>query len=172
MIKRRISDCDSYEQDSGGAITFLGKHHGMDFKKSVRYLLDLGGHSRDHPIHAKPHFVAAPKNKPLFAFALPKAHAECRRAFAYYIKQGRSREVIADFIRSGLLYESADYRNAVFAVMNSKSKPVNADIRGTYYQNSNGFRGDAPGGDKNSAFCLPADQDIKPFFNLKALLTS
>lgn len=43
MIKRRVSYYDNYEQAWGDAITFLGKHHGMDFKEAVRYLLDLGG---------------------------------------------------------------------------------------------------------------------------------
>jgi hypothetical protein len=106
MIKRRISYYDNYEQAWGDAITFLGKHHGMDFKEVVRYLLDLAGQRRDHPVQAKSHSVPAPKNKPPVAFVLPEAHTDCRRVFAYLIKRGVLRDVIADFIRSGLLYHT------------------------------------------------------------------
>ncbi len=65
--------------------------------------------------------------------------------------------MIADFVRKGLLYESADHHNAVFVGMNADGNPVNAYKRGTYDQNGNGFKGDVPGGDKNNAFRLPAN---------------
>ncbi len=91
-------------------------------------------------------------------FALPKAHTDCRRVFAYLIKRGISRDVVADFIRAGLLYESADYHNAVFVGRTAEGKPVNAYKRGTYDRNGIGFKGDVAGGDKNCAFCLDNDQ--------------
>lgn len=155
MIKYRTSYYDNYERAWGDAITFLGKNHSMDFKEAVQYLLDSSGHSRDQPVQPKPRSTLPPKEKQPAQFILPEAHTDHRRVFAYLIKRGISRDVIADFIRKGLLYESAEYHNAVFVGMNAEGKPVNAYKRGTYDQNGNGFKGDVPGGDKNNAFRLP-----------------
>ncbi len=160
MIKRRTSYYDNYEQAWGDAISFLKDHHGMDFKEAVTYLLEHNGYSRDQPTQPKPRTQVTVTEKPPIEFILPEAHTDCRRVFAYLIKRGISRDVIADFVRSGLLYESADYHNAVFVGKDADGKPVNAYKRGTYDQNGNGFKGDVPGGDKNNAFRLPADTAI------------
>lgn len=165
MIKRRTSYYDNYGRVWGNAITFLETHHNMDFKQAVHYLLEHNGHSRGQPILVPPRVSPPPpKAKSSAEFILPEAHTDCRRMFAYLIKRGISRDVIADFIRSGLLYESADYHNAVFVGLNADGKPVNAYKRGTYDQNGNGFKGDVPGGDKNNAFRLPADPAINAVF--------
>ncbi len=158
MIKRRASYYDNYERAWGDAITFLETHHNMDFKQAVTYLLEYHGHSREQPIPAPPRVSSPPKQKKQPAeFILPEAHTDHRRVFAYLIKRGIARNVIADFIRNDLLYESADYHNSVFVGINSDGKAVNAYMRGTYDQNGTGFKGDVPGGDKNNAFRLPAD---------------
>ncbi len=157
MIKRRASYYDNYEQAWGDAISFLKDHHGMGFKEAVAFLLERNGHSRDQPPQAKSSAVPAKEEKPPQEFILPEAHTDCRRVFAYLIKRGISRDVIADFVRSGLLYESADYHNAVFVGKDADGKPVNAYKRGTYDQNGNGFKGDVPGGNKDYAFRLPVD---------------
>jgi hypothetical protein len=158
IIKRRSSYYDNYARAWGDAITFLETHHNMDFKQAVHYLLEHNGHSREQPIPMPPRVPPPPqKTKSPAEFTLPEAHTDHRRVFAYLIKRGISRDVIADFIRKGLLYESADHHNAVFVGKNAEGKPANAYKRGTYDQNGNGFKGDVPGGDKNNAFRLPAD---------------
>lgn len=158
MIKRRARYYDNYERAWGDAISFLEKHHGMGFREAVAWLLERGGHRRDAP-------QPAPKQAPALAneekkpteFILPEAHTDCRRVFAYLQKRGITRDVIAEYIRSGLLYESADYHNAVFIGRNAEGRAVNAYKRGTYDQNGSGFKGDVAGGDKDNAFRLPAD---------------
>jgi len=46
---------------------------------------------------------------------LPQAHTDMRRVFAYLIKQHCvSREVLSEFVREKLLFEDAEYHNAVF----------------------------------------------------------
>jgi hypothetical protein len=158
MIKRRSSYYDNYTRAWGDAITFLQAHRGMDFKQAVTYLLKHNAHSRAQSESAKSRPISPSKEEKQFkAFKLPEANVDHRRVFAYLIKRGIPRDVIADFIRNGLLYESADYHNAVFVGMNAEGKAVNAYKRGTYDQNGNGFKGDVPGGDKNNAFRLPAD---------------
>ena len=158
MIKRRTSYYDNYERAWGDAITFLETHHNMDFKQAVTYLLEHNGHSREQPIPAPPRVSSSSKQESQPAqFILPEAHTDHRRVFAYLIKRGIARDVIADFIRNGLLYESTNYHNAVFVGINAEGKAVNAYKRGTYDQNGNGFKGDVPNGDKNNAFRLPVD---------------
>lgn len=114
MIKRRTSYYDNYERAWGDAIIFLRKYHNMEFKEAVRYLLDLNGHSPDHPIQAKLRAAPASMKKSPAVCILPEAHTDHRRVFAYLIKRGIARNVIVDFIRQGFLYESADYHNAIF----------------------------------------------------------
>jgi hypothetical protein len=158
MIKRRSGYYDNYAQTWGDAVTFLKDHHSMDFKEAVTYLLEYNGHDRNQPALVKPRkqIYRKEEQQPV-EFRLPEAHTDCRRVFAYLTKRGISREVIADVIRNGLLYQSADFGNAVFVGFNADGKPVNAYKRGTYDQNGNGFKGDAPGGDKNCAFRLLVD---------------
>lgn len=158
MIKHRASYYDNYERTWGDAITFLQAHHNMDFKQAVHYLLKHNGHRHEQSKLKSPRLSPPPqKTKPPAEFILPEANVDHRRVFAYLIKRDISRDVIVDFIRNGLLYESADYHNAVFVGINAKGKAVNAYKRGTYDQNGNGFKGDVPGGDKNNAFRLPTD---------------
>ncbi len=161
MIKRRTAYYDNYEKAWGDAITFLKAHHGMSFKEAMTYLLEHNGHSRDQPLPAKPSAPRAPlpakeETQPT-SFILPEAHTDCRRVFAYLLKRGISRDVIADFVRLGVLYECANHHNAVFLGVNADGEFVNAFKRGTYDHNGNGFKGDVPGGDKNNAFRLPVD---------------
>ncbi|WP_258106857.1 DUF3991 and toprim domain-containing protein [Christensenella minuta] len=133
MIKRRTGYYDNYERTWGDAITFLQVHHGMDFKQSVTHLLKHNGCNHAQSEFAKPRsLIPSKEEKPPTEFKLPEAHTNHRRVFAYLIKRGISRDVITDFIRNGLLYESAEYHNAVFVGMNAEGKPVNAYMRGTY----------------------------------------
>lgn len=158
MIKRRASYYDNYARTWGDAIAFLETYHGMNFKQAVTHLLEHNGHSHTPSESAKPRPINPSKEeKPTIEFILPEAHTDHRRVFAYLIKRGISRDIIADFIRNGLLYESADFHNAVFLGINAEGKAVNAYKRGTYDKDGIGFKGDVPGGDKNNAFRLPAD---------------
>ena len=89
--------------------------------------------------------------------ALPIAHADQRRVFAYLQKRGIAPQVIRGFIEAGLLYEDSLHHNCVFVGREASGKPVFASKRGTYDLNGSGFKGDAVGSDKNVAFRLPCD---------------
>ena len=69
----------------------------------------LGGEMGAYP-SAKERVEEPPK-----PFALPPAHNDMRRVFAYLVKhRGIDRDVVAHFAREKLLYEDAKYHNAVF----------------------------------------------------------
>ena len=127
---------------------------GKDFREAVNYLLEFNGcRTRDSPA-PRPQPVQT-KEKP--AFALPIAHADQRRGFAYLQKRGIAPQVIRGFIEAGLLYEDSLHHNCVFVGRDSSGKPVFASKRGTCDLNGPGFKGDAAGSDKNVAFRLPCD---------------
>ena len=144
-----------YSNGTGGdAITFLQEFCGKDFREAVNYLLEFNGcRTRDSPA-PRPQPVQT-KEKP--AFALPIAHADQRRVFAYLQKRGIAPQVIRGFIEAGLLYEDSLHHNCVFVGRDSSGKPVFASKRGTCDLNGPGFKGDAAGSDKNVAFRLPCD---------------
>ena len=110
MDSIRIKDRRTWKRYSNGtggdAITFLQEFCGKDFREAVNYLLEFNGHrARDSPTpHPRP---AQAKEKA--AFALPIAHADQRRVFAYLQKRGIAPQVIRGFIEAGLLYEDSLY---------------------------------------------------------------
>ena len=158
MDSIRIKDRRTWKRYSNGtggdAITFLQEFCGKGFRDAVTYLLEFNGHrARDSPA---PRPRPAPQEeKP--AFALPIAHADQRRVFAYLQKRGIAPQVIRGFIEAGLLYEDSLHHNCVFVGREASGKPVFASKRGTYDLDGSGFKGDAVGSDKNVAFRLPCD---------------
>ncbi len=155
-IKNRRTFYRYSEGVGGDAITFLRYYHDMDFEQAVSHLLEFNGHSnvRSAPIRAKP-FVPAEEEKP--EFHLPGRSGDNKRVFAYLMKRGISKDVISQFIKSGLLYEDEKYHNCVFVGKDAQGQAVFAYKRGTYDKNGDGFKGDVPGSDKNTAFRLPTD---------------
>ena len=65
-------------------------------------------------------------------FELPPKNDNNRRAYAYLLnKRGINREVLNAFFYTGLIYESADYHNAVFVGKNTEGVAAHAHKRGT-----------------------------------------
>ena len=136
-----------YSQNTGGdAITFLQQFCGKSFPEAVEYLLAFHGRARDSPAKAVPSIKRDEVQKP---FALPPRNADDRRVFAYLRKRGIAAQVIRQFLNAGLLYEDAVHHNCVFVGRNESGQAKYAGLRGTYDLDGHGFKGDAPGSDKN-----------------------
>ena len=158
MDSIRIKDRRTWKRYSNGtggdAITFLQEFCSKSFREAVNYLLEFNGHrARDSPV-PRPKPVQA-EEKP--TFALPIAHHDQRRVFAYLQKRGIAPQVIRGFIDAGLLYEDSLHHNCVFVGRNASGKAVFASKHGTYDLNGSGFKGDAVGSDKSVVFRLPCD---------------
>ena len=110
-------------RDIGGksALDYLIKVEGMKFVDAVLALCD------ECPGYILP--SPQPKKRP--EFILPPAAVNNRRVFAYLLKRGISRGVIEACVRAGILYESADYHNAVFVGTDEHSVPRHAQKRST-----------------------------------------
>ena len=67
-----------------------------------------------------------------------------RRVYAYLIsRRGIDRDVVNAFAYRQMIYESAEYHNAVFVGFDSNGIPHHANLRGTGAEST--FKGNAPG---------------------------
>lgn len=139
-------------RDIGGksALDYLVKVEGMKFVDAV---IALCGESFSY---IPP--VSRPERKK--EFVLPAKAPDNRRVFAYLLKRGIDRRVIEACIRAGILYESADYHNAVFVGKDETGTARYAFLRGTYTQGKP-FKAEVSGSDKRFCFCLPPKGESK-----------
>lgn len=144
-----------YSKNTGGdAITFLQQFCGKSFPEAVEYLLAFYGRARESPTKAVPSVKRDEVQKP---FTLPPHNTDDRRVFAYLRKRGIAAQVIRQFLNADLLYEDAVHHNCVFVGRDGSGQAKYAGLRGTYDLDGPGFKGDAPGSDKNIGFAIPCE---------------
>lgn len=112
-----------YDRQGGDAIDFVRRFMGKSYPEAVEYLLGgSGGTLITSPLVVK-------EVKP---FELPPKNDTMRRVYAYLIKhRGIDSEVLNTFVKAGMIYESADYHNAVFVGYDPDGIPRHAHKRGT-----------------------------------------
>lgn len=100
---------DHSAQEGSYAIDLVKRLYNLSFPEAVSLLLggEQGVEYRQHSRSSEPK-----QRKP---FVLPPSHTDMCRVFAYLIKQRCiSREVLSEFAGEKLLFEDAEYHNAVF----------------------------------------------------------
>lgn len=119
-----IHGCEWYDhatEQGGNAISFVKQFYGLSYPEAVTML--LGG---DTGMTAYPATEEC-RMEPPKPFALPPAHSNMRRVFAYLVKHRQiGREVVSAFARKKLLYEDAQYHNAVFVGIDEHGVPRHA----------------------------------------------
>ena len=86
-----------------------------------------------------------------------------RRVFAYLLnRRGIDREVLYAFVHKGMIYESADYHNAVFVGFDSNGKPKHAHKRGTGSESS--YKGNVSGSHPEFSFHWSGQSDTLYLF--------
>ena len=141
-------------RDIGGksALDYLVYVEGCSFVEAVRLLCEES--PRYIPMrHEEIEFHRPP-------FVLPPAAPDNLRVVAYLLERGIHREVIAECIRRGDLYESARYHNCVFVGRDEHGQPQYAALRGTYTQ-GRPFKQEVAGSQKRYGFYLPPDFDSR-----------
>ena len=136
---------DHAEEQGGHAVSFVQRFYGLSYPDAVMML--LGGE-----LGAVYPSAEGRTEKPAKPFALPPANKDMRRVFAYLIKhRGIARDVVAHFAKAGLLYEDAEYHNAVFVGTDAEGVPRHAHKRSA---NSYGkaFRLNVEGSDPRYSF--------------------
>ena len=105
------------------------------YPEAMEFLLggSLGTLSTSPPIERRP-------PGPL---ELPKRNDNMRRAYAYLLtRRGIDKDVLNTFAKKGMVYESADYHNAVFVGFDKNGVAKHATFRGTGSEST--YRGNAP----------------------------
>lgn len=94
--------------EGGLAVDFVRRFYNLSFPEAVALLLD-GEQGEAY------HIAEEKSAKPPKPFVTPPANEEMRRVYAYLTRQrGVDRDIVYDFAQPGLLYEDAEYHNAVF----------------------------------------------------------
>lgn len=135
---------DHAEEKGGTAISFVQRYYSVGYAEAVSTLLgdELG--------------VAYPQRSEKLAeqkpFTLPPSNKNMHRVFAYLCKtRSIDHAVVSAFAKAHLIYEDAEYHNAVFVGMDSDGTARHAHKRST---NSEGksFRQNVEGSDPKHSF--------------------
>ena len=131
-----------YEQKGGDAVDFVRRFYNKDYAEAVEMLLnDSGGQIITSPPIEKEH-------KP---FKLPPRNDRMSRVFSYLLlTRGIDKDVLYEFVRRKMIYESSDFHNAVFVGYDSSGKPRHAHKRGTV--TSNPYKGNVAGSQPEYSF--------------------
>lgn len=131
-----------YEQKGGDAVDFVRRFYNKDYAEAVQMLLNNGGSQI---------ITSPPIEKEHKPFKLPPRNDRMSRVFSYLLlTRGVDKDVLFEFIRNRMIYESADFHNAVFVGYDSSGKPCHAHKRGTV--TSNPYKGNVAGSQPEFSF--------------------
>ena len=131
-----------YEQKGGDAVDFVRRFYNKDYAEAVQILLnDCGGQIVNSQTTER-------ERKP---FILPARNDRMSRVFSYLLlTRGIDKDVLYEFVRRKMIYESSDFHNAVFVGYDSNGKPHHAHKRGTV--TSNPYKGNVAGSQPEFSF--------------------
>ncbi len=123
-------------------MTSSADFYNKDYAESVEMLLNnCGGQIITSP----------PTGKERKPFELPPRNDRMSRVFSYLLlTRGIDKDALFEFVRKKMIYESADYHNAVFVGYDSNGKPRHAHKRGTV--TSNPYKGNVAGSQPEYSF--------------------
>lgn len=130
----------------GAALDYLIKVRGMTLPEAVIQI--VGQAAISPPVLSRTQEPIEPKK-----LLLPEKNENNDRVIAYLTGRGIHSTLINYCIRTGRLYESRDYHNAVFIGFDPQGVPKYATLRGT---SGRRYMGEANGSDKHYSFSIPA----------------
>ena len=134
---------DQYAQHGGTAVDFVREQYGLSYPEAVQTL--LGAKAAAAP-------VSEYRQKEQQPFELPPKNDNMCRVYAYLIKQRQiDRNVLSHFTHRGLIYEDAQYHNAVFVGTDRDGHPRHAHKKSTSLNNSS-FRANQTGSEAAFSF--------------------
>ena len=131
-----------YEQKGGDAVGFVRRFYNKDYAEAVEMLLNgIGGQIITSPPIEKEHKL----------FELPPRNDRMSRVFSYLLlTRGIDKDVLFEFVRKKMIYESAYYHNAVFVGYDLNGILRHAHKRGTVTSNS--YKGNVAGSQPEFSF--------------------
>jgi len=160
---------DQYQQRGGTAVDFVQEQYDLSYPDAVQLL--LGSDAATVPVSEYQH-----REREQQPFELPPANENMRRVYAYLIKQRCiDRDVLYHFAHRGLIYEDAQYHNAVFVGTDKNDNPRHAHKKSTSLNDSS-FRANQTGsdaafsfhhiGNSNTVYVFEAPIDMLSFITL------
>ena len=137
---------DHKRQIGGDAIGFLQEFDGLSFREAAAVLL---GQQYAKPVPSR--LTAQGDERERKPFTPPPRAPNMHRLYAYLCK-GRhiSPKVVTHFVRAGMLYEDAEYHNAVFLAADEKNEPRGGMKKSTL--SGSAFKQTMAGSDTRYAF--------------------
>lgn len=131
-----------YEQKGGDAVDFVRRFYNKDYAEAVEMLLNNGG---GQIVNMQ---TTEREQKP---FILPPRNDRMSRVFSYLLlTRGIDKDVLFEFVKNKMIYESADYHNAVFVGYDLNGIPRHAHKRGTVTSIS--YKGNVAGSQPEFSF--------------------
>lgn len=131
-----------YEQKGGDAVDFVRRFYNKDYAEAVEMLLN---NCDGQIVNLQ---TTEREQKP---FILPPRNDRMSRVFSYLLlTRGIDKDVLFEFVKNKMIYESAYYHNAVFVGYDSSGKPRHAHKRGTVTSNS--YKGNVAGSQPEFSF--------------------
>lgn len=138
-----------YEQIGGDAVDFVRRFYNKDYAEAVEMLLNNCGGQ----IITSPPIEISHKQ-----LELPPRNDRMSRVFSYLLlTRGIDKDVLYEFVRRKMIYESSDFHNAVFVGYDSSGKPRHAHKRGTV--TSNPYKGNVAGSQPEYSFHFNGTSD-------------
>ena len=142
---------DQYTQKGGDAVDFFRYFYGESEEQAAAMLLNCSMADLDKLPARSPPNLPRTKQEEQKQLAIPAAHKDMRRVFAYLCQtRGITPEVVSAFARKGLIYEDAEHHNAVFVGRDEQGKIRHLHARGTL--TSSHFRQTLPGSQGEFSF--------------------
>lgn len=155
----RTVDHDSLVISNGRWCWFsqgIGGHSALDYLMKVRNM--RFPEAMEKIIGASPPVMKiTPKVIPKEEFVMPELSDSTWRTESYLKKRGIDAEIIKYCISKRLIFETADYHNALFVGYDKDNKPRYGALRSTWSD----FKGDSRGSDKRYSFKLIGNGDAK-----------
>ena len=138
-----------YEQKGGDAVDFVRRFYNKDYAEAIKMLLNGSGGQI---------ITSPPIERVHKSFELPQRNDRMSRVFSYLLlTRGIDKDVLYEFVRKKMIYESAYYHNAVFVGYDSSGKPRHAHKRGTV--TSNPYKGNVAGSQPEYSFHFNGTSD-------------
>ena len=138
-----------YEQKGGDAVDFVRRFYNKDYAEAVEMLLNGNGGQI---------ITSPPIKRERKPFDLPPRNDRMSRVFSYLLLTREiDKDVLFEFVRKKMIYESAYYHNAVFVGYDSSGKPRHAHKRGTV--TSNPYKGNVAGSQPEYSFHFNGTSD-------------
>ena len=131
-----------YEQKGGDAVDFVRRFYNKDYAEAVQMLLNNGGSQI---------ITSPPIEKEHKLFELPPRNDRMSRVFSYLLLTREiDKDVLFEFVKNKMIYESAYYHNVVFVGYDLNGIPRHAHKRGTVTNNP--YKGNVAGSQPEYSF--------------------